>query len=154
MQRLFVLYDERCGLCSWARRWLAQQPAFVELAFLPAGSALAARRFPGLAGAGHPEELIVVSNDGGVYRNGAAWIMCLYALRDYREWSLRLASPVLFPLARQAFALLSRQRGRVSRWLKLASEAEIAETLRHVPEPPCALVATVPEPLANGQARV
>ena len=50
-------------------------------------------------------ELVVVDDSGGVYRNGSAWIMCLYALREYREWSLRLATPALFPLARQAFAL-------------------------------------------------
>ncbi|MDR3637335.1 MAG: DCC1-like thiol-disulfide oxidoreductase family protein [Isosphaeraceae bacterium] len=154
MRQLFILYDERCGLCSWARRWLARQPAFLELSFLPAGSALTARLFPGLGRSGPPEELVVVSDDGGVYRNGAAWVMCLYALQEYREWSLRLATPALFPLARQAFALVSRQRGRVSRWLNLASEAEIADTLRHVPEPPCALPPVVLEPVANGQADV
>src|SRR5262249_26293478 len=78
-----------------------------------------------------------VSDEGGVYRSGHAWIMCLYALEDYREWALRLAQPGLFPLARQAFALLTKQRGRISRWLKLASEAEIAETLRSINEPVC-----------------
>ena len=34
--------------------------------------------------------------------------------------------------ARQAFALLSKQRSRISRWLSLASEVEIAETLSQV----------------------
>ena len=38
----------------------------------------------------------------------------------------------LKPLARQAFALFSKQRSRVSRWLSLASEMEIAETLSQV----------------------
>lgn len=71
--------------------------------------------------------------------SGHAWIMCLYALEDYREWALRLAQPGLFPLARQAFALLTKQRGRISRWLSLASESEIAETLRSVNEPVCNL---------------
>lgn len=152
MRRLFVLYDERCGLCSWARRWLAQQPAYLELSFIAAGSSLAARLFPGLAQPGPPEELTVVNDEGGVYRNGSAWVMCLYALKEYREWSLRLASPALFPLARQAFALISRQRGRVSRWLNLASETEIAETLHNVREPGCALQPppVVLQPLTNG----
>src|SRR3954453_8280707 len=116
MRRLFVLYDARCGLCSWARRWLARQPAFVELTFVPAGSERADRLFPGLSKPGVPEELVVVADDGAVYRDAHAWIMCLYALQDYREWSLRLARPALLPLARQAFSLLSRQRGRISRW--------------------------------------
>ena len=139
MRRLYVLYDARCGLCSWARRWLAQQPAFIELTFVPAGSERAVRLFPGLSRGGQVEELVVVSDDGAVYRDSRAWIMCLYALEDYREWALRLGHPLLSPLARQAFALLSKQRRRISRWLDLASEVEIAETLKHVDAPSCSI---------------
>ena len=139
MQRLYILYDPRCGLCSWARRWLARQPAYLDLTFVPAGSERALRLFPGLTRPGQVEELVVVSDDGGVYRDSRAWIMSLYALVEYREWALRLAHPLLLPLARQAFALLSRERRRISRWLRLASEVEIAETLRHVEAPACTL---------------
>jgi predicted DCC family thiol-disulfide oxidoreductase YuxK len=142
MRRLYILYDARCGLCSWARRWLARQPAYLELTFIPAGSERAVRLFPGLARGEQVEELVVVSDDGAVYRDSRAWIMSLYALEDYREWALRLAHPLLMPLARQAFALLSRQRRRISRWLDLASEVEIAETLRHVDAPACAIGGT------------
>src|SRR3954453_16403795 len=116
MQRLYILYDARCGLCSWARRWLARQPAFLDLTFIPAGSERSAHLFPGLTRPGEAEELIVVSDDGAVYRDGGAWIMCLFALVEYREWALRLAHPLLLPLARQAFALLSKQRRQISRW--------------------------------------
>jgi predicted DCC family thiol-disulfide oxidoreductase YuxK len=150
MRRLYVLYDARCGLCSWAHRWMRRQPAFLELVFVPAGSERAERLFPGLARPGVPEELIVVADDGGVYRDGRAWIMCLYALQEYREWSIRLSRPMLLPLARQAFALLSRNRARISRWLDLAGEAEIVETLRQVHAPACDLSGPAPEPLPNG----
>jgi predicted DCC family thiol-disulfide oxidoreductase YuxK len=146
MRRLFVLYDSRCGLCSWARRWLAQQPAYLELVFIPAGSASAARLFPGLSHAEPVDELVVVGDDGAVYRSARAWIMTLYALVEYREWSLRLARPLLLPLARQAFTLLSTQRGRISRWLDLASEAEIAETLNRIHAPACAIEQPGPAP--------
>lgn len=140
MEYLYVLYDSRCGLCSWARRWLLRQPQLIGLRFIPAGSPLAARLFPGLDRAGEPpEELVVVSDQGGVYRESSAWIMCLFALEDYREWANRLAHPLLRPLARQAFSLLSRQRSRISRWLALASEVEIAQTLSQVIEPACDL---------------
>jgi predicted DCC family thiol-disulfide oxidoreductase YuxK len=139
MQRFYILYDPRCGLCSWARRWLARQPAYLDLTFVPAGSERARRLFPGLARPGQIEELIVVSDDGAVYRDSRAWIMSLYALEEYREWAVRLAHPLLLPLARQAFALLSKNRRRISRWLRLASEVEIAETLRHVSAPSCTL---------------
>lgn len=139
MEKLYVLYDARCGLCSWAKRWLMQQPAIVPLSFIPAGSVLAGRLFPGLCQPSDPEEeLVVVSDEGGVYREGNAWIMCLFALEEYRDWANRLAHPLLRPLARQGFALLSGQRSRISRWLSLASENEIAETLRGVSAPVCA----------------
>ena len=83
MEKLYVLYDARCGLCSWAKRWLMQQPAIVPLSFIPAGSVLAGRLFPGLCQPGDPEEeLVVVSDEGGVYREGNAWIMCLFASRS------------------------------------------------------------------------
>jgi predicted DCC family thiol-disulfide oxidoreductase YuxK len=139
MQRLYILYDPRCGLCSWARRWLARQPAYLDLTFVPAGSERALQLFPGLTRPGEVDELVIVSDDGAVYRDSRAWIMSLYALEDYREWALRLAHPLLLPLARQAFALLSKHRRRISRWMRLASEVEIAETLRQVDAPACAL---------------
>jgi len=139
MERLYVLYDDRCGLCSWAKRWLMRQHTLIDLRFIPAGSTVAERLFPGLDRPGEPpEELVVVSDQGAVYRDGSAWIMCLFALEAYRDWANRLAHPLLRPLARQAFALLSRQRSRISRWLSLASEVEIAETLSQVSAPACA----------------
>ena len=98
MEKLYVLYDAWCGLCSWAKRWLMQQPAIVHLSFIPAGSVLAGRLFPGLCQPGDPEEeLVVVSDEGGVYREGNAWIMCLFALEEYRDWANRLAHPLLRP---------------------------------------------------------
>ncbi len=137
MERLYVLYDSRCGLCSWARRWLLRQPAFIELKFIPAGSPLAARLFPGLSRPGDPpEELVVVNDQGGVYRDASAWIMCLFALEEYREWAGRLTHLLPRPLARQAFSLLSRQRAKISRWLSMVSEVEIARALSQVTEPP------------------
>ncbi len=153
MDRLYVLYDANCGLCSWAKRWLIRQPTLIELRFIPAGSAIAARLFPGLDRAGEPpDELVVVSDQGAVYRNGSAWIMCLFALEAYRDWANRLAHPLLRPLARQAFELLSSQRSRVSHWLSLASEVEIAETLNQVNVAACAMpaVATNDRSMATG----
>jgi predicted DCC family thiol-disulfide oxidoreductase YuxK len=138
MDRLYILYDAQCGLCSWAKRWLMKQPALIELRFIPSDSVLAQRLFPGLTQSGErPEELVVISDQGGVYREGSAWIMCLFALEAYRDWANRLAHPLLRPLARQAFALLSRQRSRISRWLSLASELEIAQTLSQISVPAC-----------------
>jgi predicted DCC family thiol-disulfide oxidoreductase YuxK len=155
VQRLYVLYDARCGLCRWARQWLDRHEKLVDLEFLPAGSEVAARMFPAIADSGRPEELVVVSDEGGVYRDGHAWIMCLYALEDYREWAERLATPALLPLARQGFALLSKQRGRISRWLGLASEHEIVEALGRVDAPACEGAPPAPAPASAAfQGRV
>jgi predicted DCC family thiol-disulfide oxidoreductase YuxK len=137
MRRLYVLYDARCGLCRLARLWGSEQPAFLELLFIPAGSDEAKMRFPGLSTTDPPEELVVISDEGHIYRDSSAWIMCLYALEDYREWSLRLASPALRPFARQAFAFVSRHRRSISHWLRL-SDADTLEALKRVEAPSCA----------------
>jgi predicted DCC family thiol-disulfide oxidoreductase YuxK len=126
MKRLYVLYDADCALCLRCRVWLAQQPAYVELRFIPQQSPEVTCRFPGIERLGLGEELLVVSDEGGVYRGGTAWIMCLYALREYREWSMRLAHPALLPLARRICELISENRLRLSSFLK-----ESPEALRH-----------------------
>ena len=128
MKSLTVLYDFNCGLCQRARRWLAAEPKFLALEFIPAGSDHARYRFPTLSG--KVEELVVVADDGGVYRGDRAWIMCLYALTEYREWALRLATPRLLPLARSAFQLISENRIRISRLFHLYTEDGVAEEIR------------------------
>lgn len=139
MKQLTVLYDSSCGFCVSCRRWLEAQPAYVTLRFLPARSAVAERLFPDLAGLAEADELAVVSDEGHVYRGASAWLMCLWALEDYREWAFRLSAPALLPLARQAFELLSRNRKSISRQLGLLPEPELLETLRGAPSPTCGL---------------
>ena len=141
MKTLTVLYDTSCGFCVSCRRWLDDQPAYLPLQFLPTRSRAAAELFPELcAGA---DELVVVSDEGFVYRGGSAWIMCLWALRDFRPWALRLSTPALLPLARQAFELLSRNRKSISRRLGLLPEGRLTEMLQDVPAPHCSRT-TVP----------
>ena len=102
MQRLYVIYDATCELCRRCRVWLARQPAFVPLIFVPLQSSKLSRRFPGIERL-HPEEEIVVINElGDVWQGGAAWVMCLWALREYREWSQRLAHPLNCGMMRPA----------------------------------------------------
>jgi len=108
--RLTVLYDGDCGFCVRCQHWLLRQPAFVELEMLAAGSPEAARRFPELQGSKTADELVVVDDEGGLYRGARAWLMCLWALSEYREWAGRLASPLLLPFARGAFAFVSSKR--------------------------------------------
>lgn len=112
---------------------MAKQPAYVELGFVP--SDVAHERFEGL---GEREELIVLSDAGDIYRGARAWIMCLWALVEYRELAMRLSNPVLLPFARAAFQLVSSNRKRISRWLGIAGADEIAEALRDAGSFECA----------------
>ena len=139
MNRLYVLYDASCGVCLHARRWMGRQAALVELEFVSAGSPVARTLFPELASA--TEELTVVSDRGDVWRGTAAWLMCLWALTEYREWSYRLASPGLAPLARQAFELLSKNRRMLSEWPRLMPEEAVADQLRSGASPSSAAAA-------------
>src|SRR2546430_443067 len=71
MNRLYILYDATCGLCSSVHDWAAQQPQLVPMEFVAANSARACELFPSLSRPGtRPEELIVVDDRGGVYREG------------------------------------------------------------------------------------
>jgi len=137
MQALFVLYDSRCGVCTHVKTWLQKQAAYVPLHFVPADSPEAQRRFPMLRPGA--EELAVISSSGEAWLGDQAWIICLWALREYRSWAHRLASPWMRPLARRAFLALSRNRYALSHWLSLRSDAEIRRQLGAVSLPPCDL---------------
>jgi predicted DCC family thiol-disulfide oxidoreductase YuxK len=63
--------------------------------------------------------LVVVADDGAVYRHERAYLMCLYGLKQYRELSLWLAQPEWQPYARRVFDWLSRNRWRLSHCLGL-----------------------------------
>jgi hypothetical protein len=84
----------------------------VDLAFVPAGSEAARRRFPQLDHAATTRDLTAISDEGAVYTGANAWLICLWALHDYRAWSLRLSSPELLPLARWLVIWVSQNRFR------------------------------------------
>ena len=79
----------------------------------------------------------MVSDNGDVWLGDHAFIMCLWASRGFRQWAMRLASPLLRPMARQAFEAVSRNRRNVSALLRLKSEAELKKQLSEVTIPSC-----------------
>jgi predicted DCC family thiol-disulfide oxidoreductase YuxK len=139
MQRLYVLYDPKCELCCRLKDWLVEQPSWIALEVIPAGSPAAERMFPQLDQIASQNDLAVISDEGAVYLNDRAWIMVLYALEEYRDWAARLTHPLLMPLARQAYAALSRNRYFLSHWLSSTNPEAIAAELRNVVLEPCAL---------------
>src|SRR5438105_3489467 len=124
-EKLWVIYDGHCGFCVACRHWLEAQPALVPLEFLPLSSPEVRRLFPRLAIPENVEEPIVISDQGAVYRGSSAWILCLWALEDYRELAGRLASPALLPFARRIFETVSRNRTGLSNALGLRPEASL-----------------------------
>lgn len=133
---LTVLYDPGCPLCLRCRHWLAQQPKYLPMRFVAQGTADADRRFPQLnvGQPGNVEDLIVVTDDGKVYRNTRAWIMCFYALREYRPLAFRLSHPALMPLARRAYQAIANNRMWLSRWFgksdRNITNAQLADRIK------------------------
>ncbi len=125
MKAITVFYDARCGLCRNVKTWLEREPKFVALHFVAYDSRHAAILFPKITD-WHPErEILALSDEGGLYRGGGAWIMCLWATVRYREWSLRLARPALLPYAEKLCRVVSQNRRRLSRIFRLGSDDDI-----------------------------
>jgi predicted DCC family thiol-disulfide oxidoreductase YuxK len=128
-----VAYDATCGICTSVKDWMGRQTPLVTLEFVATGSAEARRRFPALPAG----ELAVIADTGEVWLGNHAWIVCLWALRDYRGWAERLSRPGLSLLAREAFALISSNRARLSGIFRLPSDVALEQQLRKVMVPKC-----------------
>ena len=141
MEKLYVLYDPKCELCCRLKNWILVQRSWIGIAVVEQGSEKARRFFPELDRIATKEDLAVVSDEGAVYLNDRAWIMVMYAMVEYRDWAARLTHPLLMPLARQAFAALSKNRHWLSKMLSSENPEVVAGELRKVELEPCALPA-------------
>ena len=139
MEKLYVLYDPKCELCCRLKNWILVQRSWIGIAVVEQGSEKAKRLFPDLDDIAAREDLAVISDEGAVYLNDRAWIMVMYAMVDYRDWAARLTHPLLMPLARQAFAALSKNRHFISSMLSPENTDALAAELRKVELEPCAL---------------
>lgn len=116
MFALTVLYDPECGLCKRAHEWLAEQSKLVELNFVACASEEARKRYPQLNHDLTKKDLTVVGDENGaVYFGPKAWLMVLWALARYRDWSYRLATPELLPTTKRVVSLISQNRYQISR---------------------------------------
>jgi predicted DCC family thiol-disulfide oxidoreductase YuxK len=107
---LTVLYDAHCSLCAFVRDWLAKQAQLVPLRLVAAGSDEARTLFPGLDHPATLDEITVVGDGGQVYRGAAAWVVCLWALREHRPLAHRLSTPAGARLARGAMLAAAKWR--------------------------------------------
>jgi predicted DCC family thiol-disulfide oxidoreductase YuxK len=112
---LTVLFDPGCALCRRCRDWMLRQPTYVDLRFLPCTADEARVRYGDIPWLG--DELVVVGDAGEVWVGPAAFLTCLWALEDWRQWSYRLAGPAFAPLAERFFVVLSDRRRSLSAFL-------------------------------------
>ena len=115
MLTLTVLYDPECGLCRRAHDWLAEQPKLVEMRFVPCASDEARKLYPQLNHELTKSDLTVVDDRGAVYFASKAWLMVLWSLSKYREWSYRLSVPELLPTTKRVVSAISQNRYQISR---------------------------------------
>lgn len=137
MKTLTIFHDPRCGLCAKFRTWLDAQPKRVAVEFLAYDSAEAAARLPNLAELGADRDVVVLADDGRWWQGDAAWLTCLWTTVLYRDWSFRLADPLLLPLVRKVIHLISENRLSISRLMTLRADANLAKAIEALPGPPC-----------------
>lgn len=135
MCHLTVIHDLDCGVCARIASWLRAQPKWIPLRLVP--SNLAGRLYPALTDSAIRQQLIFVSDEGGICLANHAWLTCLHALRRYRSLARRLSRPALLPFARQAFQFVSSNRYRISKWLEILSDSEIEAELGQIQAPRC-----------------
>lgn len=131
MKQLTIFYDPKCGLCSRFRCWLEAQATWVRLEFIGCRSEEAHRRFPGIDKIKADKQCVVLADDGRWWQGTDAWILCLWATREFRLWSNRLASPVFKPVLGGVVNLISSNRLTLSRLMRLKSDQDLAAELAH-----------------------
>ncbi len=119
MKTLTIFYDSNCGLCINFKRWLSAQQSDLALRFLPYNSDQARACLPIIDNLNAGDKIVVMADDGRWWQGPSAWLTCLWALKNYREWSFRLANPVLLPLVEKLCHSLSENRLQISQLLKL-----------------------------------
>lgn len=132
MNQLIAFYDIHCDMCCACRKWILKEPAYLPIRFVAYQSNRARELFPDIDSFDPAGEIIVLADTGAVYRGGKGWIMCLYALRNYREWALRMAQPALLPLAKKLCHLVSKNRHSLSVLFRDRNLREIQQNLETV----------------------
>ena len=127
IQALFVLYDDRCEFCRRCAAWLENAEQCVPLSLIPRSSEKAKKHFSNVL-SGH-DELVVVASNGGVYKGADAFVVALWALDDYREWSYWISEEPLRQKTRALFHWLSTRRQNVSNYLKMFSSEDIVQAI-------------------------
>ncbi|GHC10436.1 thiol-disulfide oxidoreductase DCC family protein [Cerasicoccus arenae] len=137
IDELTVFFDADCQICRRAHRWIARQPKFVRIKFLPLQTENLVERFPGIDQFDLREELTVLGPQGQIWQGLDGWLMVLWALEVWRGRAIEFAQPHWRPLARRLIVELSNNRYRLSSLLSNGDEDDLREVLAQ-PAPSCA----------------
>src|SRR4051812_47227377 len=83
---LTVLYDPSCSLCRRCRSWMERQHAFLPVTWLGCTGEEARKAYGDIPWL--QDELVVVGDAGEVWAGPAAFLVCLWALCDWRGGGL------------------------------------------------------------------
>ena len=131
---LTIFHDSGCGLCRNFRQWLESRALWLPVEFIPFDTREAKRRFHRIDEVGADREIVVLADDGQWWQGPDAWLVCLWATREHRLLSHRLATPLFRPWLRRIVHAISSNRVRISTLLGRRSERDLADRL---PEPNC-----------------
>lgn len=136
MKKLFVFYDADCSLCQRCRAWACEQPAYVPIEFWPSGASVTREAFPDLDRYEPAKALVVFTDEGAVYRGTNAWLLILWALRNWREWSIRLTQPAWRPFVQKFWNWISANRLDLLPG-EMGNEPVLRKVLEQLPDPTC-----------------
>ena len=92
MRRLTLVHDPAVfGWRTW--RWFDAEPKYVPVDVVSTERRDVAARVPGLDPATLVDRLTLMDDEGDVWRDGAAELMALWALRRYRRRALLIGHP-------------------------------------------------------------
>jgi predicted DCC family thiol-disulfide oxidoreductase YuxK len=112
MKSLTIFYDDGCAMCVRCRAWIEGQPTMIPVQFVSCHSTAALTlRACGIEAVGR--ELVVTDDDGNVWIGSDAFIVCLWALAEYRDLAITLSDGIPGWLATKFFGIVERHR----RWI-------------------------------------
>lgn len=137
VERMEVFYDGRCGMCCSFHEWIARQPRAIRIEFVPYQSPDAERVFPGIGTLDPAREMVVRTDDGGVFRGAEAWVWCLHSCANHQATARRLASPNLLPVAVKACRVLAANRYALSKVFFGRKDREVRRELHRMEQAAC-----------------
>jgi len=138
MNSLTIFFDHECALCCRFRTWLEAEPCHLDLRFVSYRSSEARAILPEIDDFDPGKEILILGDNGTIYQGPDAWIVCLWATREYRHWADRFAKPAFRPLVRKLCLTVSASRLNLSALLPDSAgdnDRQLVQGLEKLPDP-------------------